>query len=115
MSNQAGIINVRFQPYRLFRSECYSGDARISCVACHDPHQNPRQDAAFYDARCLACHATKGSGAPAQATKSAAAPCPMGAKECVTCHMPKVSIPGSHFDFTDHWIRIVKPGAPFPN
>jgi len=28
--------------------------------------------------------------------------------------MPKVEIPGSHFKFTDHRIRIVRPGEPYP-
>jgi hypothetical protein len=29
--------------------------------------------------------------------------------------MPKIEIPGSHFQFTDHRIRVVKAGEPFPN
>jgi hypothetical protein len=29
--------------------------------------------------------------------------------------MPKVELPGSHFKFTDHRIRIVRPGEQFPN
>src|ERR1700733_6956352 len=35
-----GPINVRFQPYRLEKSRCWGteGDARLTCVACHDPH-----------------------------------------------------------------------------
>jgi hypothetical protein len=28
--------------------------------------------------------------------------------------MPKVEIPGAHFQFTDHRIRIVRPGEKFP-
>jgi hypothetical protein len=32
----------------------------------------------------------------------------------VTCHMPKVDLPGMHADFTDHWIRIAKPNEPVP-
>jgi hypothetical protein len=33
----------------------------------------------------------------------------------VSCHMPKVKLPNGLMTFTDHEIRIVKPGAPFPN
>jgi hypothetical protein len=29
--------------------------------------------------------------------------------------MPKVDLPGAHFSFTDHRIRIVRPGDPYPN
>jgi hypothetical protein len=29
--------------------------------------------------------------------------------------MPKVALPGGHAVFTDHFIRIVHPGAPYPD
>jgi hypothetical protein len=29
--------------------------------------------------------------------------------------MPKVEIPGSHFKFTDHYIRIVRSGEKYPS
>jgi hypothetical protein len=29
--------------------------------------------------------------------------------------MPKVEIKAAHFKFTDHYIRIVKPGEKYPN
>jgi hypothetical protein len=28
--------------------------------------------------------------------------------------MPKIELPGMHAEFTDHWIRIAKPGEPIP-
>jgi formate-dependent nitrite reductase cytochrome c552 subunit len=31
-------------------------------------------------------------------------------KYCVSCHMPKLEVPEMHHEFTDHKIRIVKPG-----
>jgi formate-dependent nitrite reductase cytochrome c552 subunit len=36
-------------------------------------------------------------------------------KGCVTCHMPKIEIPGMHARFTDHWIRTVKSGETIPH
>jgi Zn finger protein HypA/HybF involved in hydrogenase expression len=40
MQGSASIENIRFQPYRLTGSKCYDpDDARISCIACHNPHQ----------------------------------------------------------------------------
>jgi Zn finger protein HypA/HybF involved in hydrogenase expression len=124
LSNRSlqGLHSVRFQPYRLFTSKGHEPfDARLSCVACHEPHSNPHQDAAYYDAKCLACHRSQASlTAPQVAQAEAAAernakPCPVAPKACASCHMPKVELPGSHFKFTDHRIRIVKPGEPFPN
>ena len=41
--------------------------------------------------------------------------CPTAKSNCVSCHMPKVKLPNGHLTFTDHQIRVVKPGEPFPN
>lgn len=103
-----GPSNVRFQPYRLANSRCYNGtDPRISCIACHDPHEKVERNVAYYDSKCLACHST-----PQQAQAKV---CPVAKKDCTTCHMPKVPFPGGHFIFTDHDIRIVKANEPYPN
>ncbi len=112
MPNRAGINNVRFQPYRIFHSKCYSADRRIGCTACHDPHGDPSANAAFYDAKCLACHLTKTEKATAERSARA---CPTGKSKCTDCHMPKIDLPGAHFKFTDHRIRIAREGAPYPN
>jgi formate-dependent nitrite reductase cytochrome c552 subunit len=34
--------------------------------------------------------------------------------KCVNCHMPKIELPGAHFKFSDHRIRIVKPNEKYP-
>ena len=109
-----GPRNVRFQPYRLALSRCFDGsDKRIRCTACHDPHQQLVKDSASYDKNCLACHAA--GPQPAVAGKDTAKPCPVSAKDCVTCHMPRVTLPGSHQAFTDHFIRVVRPGEAYPD
>jgi hypothetical protein len=100
------IANVRFQPYRLTESQCFDpDDPRISCLACHDPHKEVDTKAADYDASCKACHGGR---------KAAAKTCRVSTSGCVTCHMPKLELPGAHYRFTDHRIRIVKPGEPYP-
>lgn len=73
----------------------------------------------FYDSKCLACHqptaGREGGARPAaKGAENPAAPHPAGTKQCATCHMPKVELPGAHFQFTDHRIRIVKPGEAYP-
>jgi Cytochrome c3 len=109
---QGGANNIRFQPYRIFNSRGHNKrDPRISCTACHDPHEEIKRDAAFYDARCLACHLNDAKDAQ---TATRAAACPVGRQQCASCHMPKIEQPEMHSKFTDHWIRIVKPGAPVP-
>src|SRR5262249_23241964 len=81
-------FNVRFAPYRLENSKCWKqGDARITCVACHDPHQPLAHDAASYDSRCFQCHVQKGAKKTADHPGGA---CPVSTKNCVSCHMPKI-------------------------
>ncbi len=102
-----GVENARFQGYRLARSRCYDpADSRISCTACHNPHQPLERNESYYDGKCLACH---------HAGSATAHDCPTGKPYCVTCHMPKVPVLGVHTMFTDHWIRIAKPGGTYPD
>ena len=114
-----GVMNVRFQPYRLTNSKCYDGDdPRISCIACHDPHEPRKRGAAFFDSKCTACHTAASNATPAafkETSKRVAKLCPVAKANCTSCHMPKVEIPGSHFKFSDHQIRIARPGDPYPN
>jgi hypothetical protein len=116
-------LNLRFAPYRLENSKCWSKpDARLTCVACHDPHQPLEHDSACYDSRCLQCHAnrpgakiavdSRGSDHPDSAHPDSDHPnlnhpgaaCPVSTKNCTTCHMPKVESAIQHSTFTDHWI-----------
>jgi hypothetical protein len=121
-SKLGGLNSVRFQPYRLFTSRGHDPfDQRLSCTACHNPHEDPKHDEAFYDAKCFACHRSAASLKSAPLARAEAEdgrdakPCPVSQKDCSTCHMPKVELPGSHTQFTDHRIRIARRGEPFPN
>src|SRR5216683_5369433 len=121
-----GVNNVRFQPYRLFNSRGHdSKDARLACTACHDPHVDLKRGDNSYDSNCTTCHATRaaeqsaGQKNFATASKradvsSAAKSCPVASERCVSCHMPKVELPGAHFKFTDHRIRIAREGEAYP-
>jgi hypothetical protein len=101
LSKTFGIRNLRFQPYRLERSQCWlRSNNGITCLACHNPHQPRVRDLASYDDRCLSCHQ------PGHFTKI----CTVSANNCVSCHMPKYEVPGMHSKFTDHFIRIVRKG-----
>ncbi len=106
MNGPHGILNVRFQPYRLTNSRCYDvDDKRIACTGCHDPHKEVDRVSANYDVKCQACH---GGGKPEAKT------CTVGTKDCTSCHMPKIELPGSHHQFSDHDIRIVRANSVYP-
>ena len=103
------ITNVRFQPYRLVNSRCYdAADARIRCTSCHDVHNDTPRTLASFDKQCQSCHS-------ASHGKPGAKLCKVAKSECAGCHMPKVEIKEAHNKFTDHWIRIARPGTPVPN
>jgi hypothetical protein len=102
---------VRFQPYRLEESRCWreTQDARLTCVACHNPHEPLNRNSASYDKHCLQCHSTS-----AIASTHPANVCPKSTTQCVSCHMPKVNVASMHGNFTDHFIRVVRPNDGFP-
>ena len=112
-------LDIRFQPYRLSKSKCWSKpDRRLTCIACHNPHSEVSRDVTFYDSKCLACHASK-PGATAivshGSTETGSMPaCKVGTSRCVSCHMPKYKVQQMHGSFTDHDIRIVRAGDAFP-
>lgn len=113
LSGQGGVNNIRFQPYRMFNSPGHNKvDRRVSCVACHDPHAKLEHNPRAYDSKCTACHLLNLKDVKTK--ERSADPCPVSTRDCVTCHMPKVELPGMHAKFTDHWIRIARPGAPTP-
>jgi Cytochrome c554 and c-prime len=110
-----GPINIRFQPYRLEKSRCWGtqGDARLACIACHDPHKPLVRTASSYDERCMKCHITRSGDSPGHSSSPPV--CPKSTANCTTCHMPKYDVPEMHAKFTDHFIRVVRDGESYPN
>jgi len=113
-SGAVGVRTVRFQPYRLEGSRCWgTGDARLTCLSCHDPHKPLMRASGAYDRVCLHCHS--GAGTTEGAGISRAVVCPQGTKDCVVCHMPKYEAPDTHAQFTDHRIRLVSRDRSYPD
>jgi hypothetical protein len=71
-----------------------------------------KRDSQFYDSKCLRCHTVGPS--TKLAVNHPGRTCKVGTKDCVTCHMPKIEVPGTHSNFTDHWIRIARKGEAYP-
>jgi hypothetical protein len=92
--------NARHQPLLLAASVCYRASAgRLSCLTCHSPHAAIERDAAKYDVRCKACHAT------VRHTRVVAG------TPCATCHMPPVR-PQPNLEFANHRIGVYSAGDP---
>jgi Cytochrome c554 and c-prime len=123
MPDLGGINNVRFQPYRISLSRGHNlNDRHFACTACHDPHLELNHSTAADDSKCTECHAAvqphnalaTGQNQLQEGKSRSARPCPVRNQDCMSCHMPKVELPGAHFKFTDHRIRIARPGQPYP-
>jgi len=106
----------RFQPYGLTRSRCReASQGPLSCLLCHNAHQDSSTDRGHYNAVCLDCHS--GATQPKRAAHSefassikAGRVCPVNATEkCIDCHMrPKKTFMISTFPGTmvDHHISV---------
>jgi hypothetical protein len=105
LAGEKGIAALRSQPFRLQSSRCWGeGDARLTCVACHDPHRPLEREAVQYDRRCLDCHDPGGAGPVGRRLLV----CKVAKERCTDCHMPKYEVPEMRFQFTDHLIRVVR-------
>jgi tetratricopeptide (TPR) repeat protein len=108
-----GMESVRFQGTTFTWSRCYVESRNtVDCVTCHSPHRDVETATAWYEARCLDCHAAAGKASgharrPGRPQPVTGAPCPVQAdRGCIACHMPRVAIPTAHTAFTDHFIRV---------
>jgi hypothetical protein len=103
-------MTFRFQPYGLMKSRCYreSGE-NLSCLNCHDPHQDVSHDAAHYEAQCLKCH----GGTDSRAANGKV--CPVNRTSgCIPCHMPRRDVLSATHEslgigMTEHLIAIQRP------
>ncbi|MGH9584016.1 MAG: cytochrome c3 family protein [Bryobacteraceae bacterium] len=91
-------VTVRFAPIGLLASRCFRISRAISCLTCHNPHENPRPRTDMsYSRTCLACHADD---------RTPEKLCRRDEKQnCLPCHMKQASL-GPYLRFTDHRIRV---------
>lgn len=85
--------NVRHQPVYFSQSACFlKSGGKLSCLGCHNPHEDTKSAAAV---KCAECH-PKPSHSVAVSNTS-----------CVSCHMPLVA-PSPMLGFTNHWIGVYR-------
>lgn len=84
-------------------SRCYQRAETLTCLTCHDPHDERRAEdrAAHFRSVCLECHEQpKCSGATGADSPKGAA------DDCVRCHMPQTPTDIPHLTFTHHRIGV---------
>ncbi len=97
--------SVRFQPLGLLASKCFQVSGQLSCLWCHDPHDDVVRSARYYTAKCQECHRPprdddfQNAGVPSGECKR------NQGQDCIPCHMRSTRL-FTNLTFTDHRIRI---------
>lgn len=102
----SGEMEVVGHMEQMWLSRCYTESETLTCITCHDPHdqREPAAKVAAYRQVCLDCHQEESCGLPkAERLEKTAG------DDCVTCHMPKTDTDIPHFAFTHH--RISRHGG----
>lgn len=85
------------------QSRCYrESGGKLSCITCHDPHDEPRPEsaAAWFRARCIGCHQHQECSLPVASRRKTQPP-----DNCIACHMSKRAVEQvAHSALTDHRI-----------
>ncbi len=78
-------IDVHGNQYGLLRSsKCFLKSNTMTCITCHDTHQNERGKIALFSQRCQSCHNTaQGTFCKVTSVHGAAQ-----TGNCIDCHMP---------------------------
>jgi Tfp pilus assembly protein PilF len=77
------------QVEQMHESRCFrASSGRLGCISCHNPHNfpPPAERVAYYQGRCLICHAERGCSLPASDRLERSKE-----NDCAGCHMPKAS------------------------
>jgi hypothetical protein len=77
-------IDVHGNQYGLLRSSKCFKMSDMTCVTCHNPHENERGNIALFSQRCISCH----NGPQKHPCKLTVSIGPSISLNCVDCHMP---------------------------
>jgi hypothetical protein len=68
----------------LISSPCFKESEEMSCVTCHDPHKNQRDNSQYFNAKCISCHEQ-----PQNLHTVNEASNLTDYTDCIQCHMPE--------------------------
>ncbi|MEO7962040.1 MAG: multiheme c-type cytochrome, partial [Ginsengibacter sp.] len=82
----ANIIDVHGNQYGLLQqSKCFKNTSSLTCVTCHNTHENERGKLALFSARCMTCHKPEDHNF----CKNTKVSKKLLKSNCIDCHMPK--------------------------
>lgn len=84
-SNNAGIDVHGNQFGLLAKSKCFRISSTMTCITCHSPHTDNRDNVALFSQKCMACH-NKEHGTFCKIKDGSIATI---SSNCIDCHMPK--------------------------
>jgi nitrate/TMAO reductase-like tetraheme cytochrome c subunit len=87
-SADANSIDVHGNQYGMLKaSKCFLKSGTMTCITCHNPHENEKGNVALFSQKCINCHndTHKENGSCKMTAKLG----PTINKDCITCHMPE--------------------------
>lgn len=95
-------IRVAGHVEQLHKSACYQNTATLTCVSCHQPHEDlqPVERLAQHRQVCINCHQQQTCRMPIADRDS------KNDNNCIDCHMPRSPTEVTHVALTHHRIGI---------
>lgn len=88
VSMDAVNIDVHGNQYGLMAaSKCFKNSSTLTCVTCHNTHENEQGKTAVFASRCVSCHDAAHGGVACKISKTAGVDI---SKNCTDCHMPQL-------------------------
>ena len=88
VSMDAVNIDVHGNQYGLMAaSKCFKNSNTLTCITCHNTHENEQGKTELFAARCVNCHNTAHGGLECKISKTAGVDI---SKNCTGCHMPQL-------------------------
>jgi len=88
-TKDANNIDVHGNQYGLLAaSKCFRNSKTMTCITCHNTHENEQGKAELFSQRCISCHSD--SHAEAGICKMASSLGNEINKNCTNCHMPQL-------------------------